>query len=113
MSQSNSTEPSASSTPSASTRSRLILVNQTPPAPSTTATPTTVATPKQPSSSSPIPVVDEKLFTRYSTSLAAESNRRKTEIVDHLKRLSELRKEAETLDQTDWMYESVEKLLGK
>lgn len=56
---------------------------------------------------------DDKLLTRYTSNLLAETSKIKLEQNEHGKRLAFLRREAEKLDKTDWQYEPVEKLLGK
>ncbi|OXA51916.1 hypothetical protein Fcan01_13126 [Folsomia candida] len=105
---SNTSNTNSTPTPSTSTRSRLLL--STSPPTSSAASTSITSTPK---ASSQFSTIDEKLFSKYSNTLVSESNRRKADALDHLKRLAELRKETEFLDHTDWMYEPVEKLLGK
>jgi len=56
---------------------------------------------------------DDKIVNKYSPMILAEGNLKKIEVIEHFRRLTVLRKEAEALEKTDWMYEPVEKLLGK
>jgi len=87
------------------TNRRHRLANLTP-------SPSTPSSSTKSSSSNPTPV-DDKIFSKYSNILLAESNKRKIENADHLKRLAELRKELKYLEETEWMYPNIEDLLGK
>lgn len=110
---SSSAAANTNTTPSVSTRSRPLLQTPLTSTVSAATPPTPKASVSGAGSGSQFPLVDDKIYSRYTSTLAAETNKRKIDIADHLKRLAELRKEVEYLDSTDWMYEPVDKILGK